>query len=134
MPIKNEVETKYIFSFLAEGKKTLFLPAFDKKTWLICKYKFGDDLVTGPFNTKQPRNIQPVHINDCDIALIPGLAFSNNGFRIGYGKGVYDRLLENSSCIKIGLCYDFQIVKRLNLEDGDIPMDIIVSEKRSILI
>ena len=132
MPIKNEVETKYIFSLLAENKKNIFLPAFGKNAWCISKYRLGDDLISGPFNILQPKKIQQAHIGDCDVAIVPGLAFCQNGLRIGYGKGVYDRLLADSKCIKIGLCYDFGIVKNFEYESNDVPMDFIISEKRII--
>ncbi len=132
MPINNEVETKYILNMLLESNKKVFLPVFGKNAWCISKYRLGDDLISGPFNIKQPKKIQRALIGDCDVAIVPGLAFSNIGFRIGYGKGVYDRLLTDSKCIKIGLCYDFGIVNNFEYESNDVPMDFIISEKRII--
>lgn len=132
MPVKNEVDTKYILSLLVESKKNIFLPAFDKSGWIISKLKMNDDLVSGPFNIKQPKKISRSSIDDCDIAIVPGIAFSQSGVRVGYGKGVYDKLLENSRCIKIGLCYDFGLIKSLESQINDVPMDIVISEKRMI--
>ncbi len=132
MPINNEVETKYILNMLLESNKKVYLPVFGKSGWSIGIYKTSDDLISGPFNILQPKKIQQAHIGDCDVAIIPAIAFSNNGFRIGYGKGVYDRLLADSKCIKIGLCYDFGIVKNFEYESNDVPMDFIISEKRII--
>lgn len=132
MPIKNEVETKYILSILAENKKNVLLPAYDKSGWCVSKYKIDDDLIFGPFNILQPKKIRITDISDCDIAIVPGIAFSESGVRVGYGKGVYDEMLMNSSCLKIGFCYDFQVVKSLKPKPNDVPMDIVISEKRII--
>jgi 5-formyltetrahydrofolate cyclo-ligase len=130
VPVKNEVDTRYIFNSLVESQKKIFLPAYGKSGWCISKYKIDDDLISGPFNIKQPKKLSRVDIGDCDVAIIPGIVFSEGGTRVGYGKGVYDKLLVNSNCVKIGLCYDFQIVKSLKPDLNDIPMDIIISEKR----
>ena len=132
MPIKNEVETKYMLSLLEKSKKHVFLPAFSNSGWIISKFKIDENLISGPFDIKQPKKISRGHISDCDIAIIPGIVFSDDGVRVGYGKGVYDRLLKNTDCLKIGLCYDFQIVKYLKPKPNDVPMDIVISEKRII--
>lgn len=134
LPIKNEINTKYLLNYFSENKKQIILPAFNKKYWFFSKYNIDDTLVDGPFNIKQPKKLRPFSALDLDLAILPGLAFSRNGFRLGYGKGVYDRLLKGSRCLKIGFCFDFQIVDKLKLDSYDVPVDIIVSEKRLLRI
>ena len=65
-----------------------------------------------------------------DVSIIPGVAFDKKGVRLGYGKGVFDRLLAKSQAFKIGLAYDFQIVDELPREKHDLVMDIVESEKK----
>ena len=67
-----------------------------------------------------------------EVLLIPGMAFTEDGGRLGRGKGYYDRYLENHRVLKIGLCFEFQILDRLPREDHDIEMDFLVTEKRVI--
>lgn len=134
LPIKNEVETKYLLNIFFQYKKQIVLPVFNKKSWGFSKYSIDDNLVAGPFNIKQPKRIRPFNAVDLDLAILPGLAFSKNGLRLGYGKGIYDRLLKSSKCLKVGLCFDFQIVNKLKVDSHDVPVDIIVSEKRLIRV
>ncbi len=69
-----------------------------------------------------------------DFVLMPGLAFDLMGGRIGFGAGYYDRLLaEHRSHIKrVGTAFDFQIVDLVPQGDTDIPVEIIVTESRTI--
>lgn len=68
------------------------------------------------------------------LMILPGLVFDQNGNRIGYGGGFYDRFLaKHPECTKMGIAYDFQCVDRIPPEENDIPADIIVTERRMIL-
>mgnify|MGYP000926558762 FL=1 len=71
-----------------------------------------------------------------DIVLIPGIAFSVNGDRIGFGKGYYDKYLTKYLPGKLPLLiapvFDFQITDGFISEPHDIPVDVIVSELRVI--
>ena len=68
-----------------------------------------------------------------DVAIIPGVAFDKKGTRLGYGKGVFDRLLAKSKDFRIGLAYEFQIVDTLPKENHDLVMDMVVTENRLIV-
>ena len=62
--------------------------------------------------------------NSIDIAIIPGLAFTQDGKRLGRGKGYYDRLLaQMPSVYKMGLCFPFQLVQDIPMNENDILMD-----------
>ena len=52
--------------------------------------------------------------------------------RLGYGKGVFDKLLSKSKALRIGLAYDFQIVDEIPQEKHDLVMDLVVTEERVI--
>ena len=64
-----------------------------------------------------------------DGFLVPGLAFSKKGERIGRGKGFYDRTLAQVSGLKVGVCYSYQLFSELPTEDHDVKMDIVVSDQ-----
>jgi 5-formyltetrahydrofolate cyclo-ligase len=65
--------------------------------------------------------------------IVPGLAFDVEANRLGRGGGHYDKYLQRTHTTKIALCYDFQIIEGLPIDDHDVPMDIIVTEKRVIV-
>ena len=65
---------------------------------------------------------------DADLVLVPALAFSVDGCRIGYGKGYYDRYLKRCGGINIGLCFDACLRDRLPTNDNDRPVQMIITE------
>ena len=73
---------------------------------------------------------------DSDVIMVPGLVFNQNGERIGYGGGFYDRYLARLKAehgrrpIRIGICYHVQLHSgRLPMEEQDYRMDYVVTEK-----
>ena len=86
------------------------------------------------FKTNKWGILEPVGgqvIEDVDVAVIPLVAFDNLN-RLGHGKGYYDRYLSSHDCFKIGLAFDSQEVKGLPIDELDIPLDMLVTEKRII--
>ena len=131
-----------------------FAPLTDEPNWLICLEevlkgliafpgldKFGNmvfykadkkDLVLtksfgAPVHTPPPSNLV-VHPK---IILVPGLAFGENGSRLGRGKGFYDKYLEGFSGLKIGVCFSEQIVDELPMEPYDVFVDYVVTDKKT---
>lgn len=132
LPINNEVDTKLIIEGLKRNDKQVFSPKFFNSQWSIVEFTSWDDLEHGPFGILQPKGNGLVDVKKIDVALIVGLAFDRKGTRLGYGKGVYDKLLKNFNGSKIGLAYDFQIVDKLPKEEHDLCMDLVVSERKVV--
>src|SRR4030042_4967635 len=134
LSINNEVETKLIIDILKRRKTKNFLPTYiDKKNeYFFCEFTSWQNLKKGPFDILQPTKTKIADPSLIDIAIIPGLAFSKSGVRLGYGKGVFDKLLSNSNALIIALAYDFQIIDKIPREKHDLIVDIIVTEKRVI--
>jgi 5-formyltetrahydrofolate cyclo-ligase len=65
-----------------------------------------------------------------DLVLVPGIAFTRAGARIGRGAGFFDRFLAHRAAraIKIGIAFSFQIVESLPLERHDVRLDLVVSD------
>lgn len=84
-----------------------------------------------PFGTMEPVN--GTEAEKIDVAIVPGIAFSESMDRVGYGAGYYDRFLSAHPEIKkIAVCYDFQVRNDFTAESHDVKMDFIVTEKRVI--
>ena len=71
-----------------------------------------------------------------DWVLVPGVAFSRDGHRVGMGKGFFDRFLEKKKdrFTAIGLAYDFQLVDKIQPNPWDQPMDRIFTESEEIVV
>lgn len=70
-----------------------------------------------------------------DVVVVPGVCFDKDGYRIGYGKGFYDRFLSRyPSACKIGIAFDEQICDCVPREKTDLPVDMIVTDKEIIII
>ncbi len=95
---------------------------------------FDRDLVKGEYGILSPKkeSYRPINTSSLDLIVIPGVCFDKNGNRIGRGGGYYDRFLKSVSkkAILIGLAFDFQVIRDVPHDEKDIPVQIIVTEKR----
>lgn len=132
LPVNKEVDTKHLIEYLLSQKSGIFVPAFSKSsnTYKVARFTGFDNLIEGPYRIPQPKNIEEVDINLIDVDLIPGLGFDRRGVRLGYGKGVYDKLLGASRASRLALAYDFQVVNRIPKEKHDLVVDMIITESR----
>ncbi|CEG27863.1 5-formyltetrahydrofolate cyclo-ligase [Bacillus sp. B-jedd] len=69
---------------------------------------------------------------DIDLLIVPGVAFSTNGFRLGFGGGYYDRFLAGYSGKTVSLAFSCQLIDKLPVEVHDIPVGRIITEQRVI--
>jgi len=71
-------------------------------------------------------------VTDADLIIVPGAAFDEQGNRIGYGAGFYDKLLKQYQGITAALAFEVQIVPHVPANAHDVPVRMIVTEKRII--
>ena len=131
LPINNEVETKDLIDKFHNQRKNIVIPCFfqEDRKYHFTQFVNWHDLKKGPFGILQPKNPEIFDPSNIEVAILPGLAFAKNGVRLGYGKGVFDRLLSKSNALKISLAYEFQIIDKIPQEKHDIRADLIVTEK-----
>jgi len=136
---KDEVKTESMIKYALELGKKVVVPISDlkKKTLHLSEIKdFDNELEPGAFNILEPKKdfLRPVSPEQVDLVIVPGVAFDENGDRIGYGMGFYDRFLSSlKRCIPvIGLAYDFQIVDEIPVDDKDVTVNIVVTEEKII--
>ena len=90
-------------------------------------------LAPGRFGLREPAATAPeLPLDELNVVIVPGLAFDAEGRRLGFGGGYYDSVLGavGKRPALIGLCYDFQIVARCPAGDGDVPVDVVVTDAR----
>jgi 5-formyltetrahydrofolate cyclo-ligase len=93
------------------------------------------ELVPGPFGLAQPSEHAPHVAHDqIDAIIVPGVAFDEQGNRLGYGGGYYDRLLPmcRVDCRRIGIGFDEQVIACIPAQEHDAQMDLVVTPKRVI--
>lgn len=134
LPIKNEVQTALIIEYFEKQGSEISTPVYlsQASTWSLSKYHSESELIDGPYGVRQPKEIELVDPAGVNAVIFPGVAFTEQKVRIGYGKGVYDKLFAGTSTLKIGLAYDFQIVSGVSGEPHDLVMDYVITEKRII--
>jgi 5-formyltetrahydrofolate cyclo-ligase len=81
------------------------------------------------FNVMEPKGTQILNPEEIDLVFVPLLCFDTKGFRIGYGKGYYDRFLAACSkdCLKIGFSYFAPVEEIPDKHDFDVPLDLCVT-------
>ncbi len=138
-----EIDTEHILQMILQDQKKLMLPFIrvqgeETSMDMAIITDLNKDLIEGHFSIQEPApSLWPAAHESSespDLILIPGSCFDLQGGRLGKGKGFYDRYLSQRAGFKIGLCFDVQIVdKKLPLEPHDQGMDMILSEKRSLI-
>lgn len=115
---------------LLSGKRVALPRCLDDKGSMnFCYIKSLDDVKDGFFGVREPdENAVIVTDFSNSICLVPAIAYDTKGYRLGYGKGYYDRFLKNYSSISIGLCYNELVINKIPIGEYDIPVDYIISE------
>lgn len=128
----NEPDMTKLTEYLINNNIRVVAPVSQTSDYTIVPSYISDlnSLNKGAYGIYEPDIIDKADMDDVDFVLVPGIAFSKSGNRIGFGKGYYDKLLAGYKGVKIGICYDFQIINDIPSFPHDVKMDIIVTEKR----
>ncbi len=120
-PLENEID----LIPLINSEKNFYLPRINNNDLEICQYKLGDELNLSKFKTKEPltNGISPKIL---DIIILPALMVDKNNYRLGYGKGYYDRLLEKTNAITVIPIAKELITDTLPTQPHDKKADIVL--------
>jgi len=123
--LKDEVATH---DFLREMIKTkrVFLPVVRGEDMFMAEFAVDTPLKRRSLGVEEPQS--PLYFGDVDVAVVPGVAFSADGHRLGRGRGYYDRFLSQHSCYRIGLCFSFQRLAEIPCEPHDVVMNEVISD------
>ena len=93
----------------------------------LCLYK--EPFIQNALNILEPEN--PIKIKEVDVFLVPGVAFTTSGKRLGRGGGYYDKLLSKyPDTLKIGITFNERIMQDLPTESHDISMDYVFTNDK----
>lgn len=134
--VRGECDTALLAQDAWKQGKTLLLPLCSREErghMRLVSCSGPDSLRPGPYGIPEPLSPAPDHSPPVpDIILVPGVAFTRDGLRLGQGGGYYDRLFGNpaySASLRIGFAYSFQIVGSLPHEEWDMPVQALATEQ-----
>lgn len=116
VPIQNEVDVSLLF------REDIALPSIEEGKLVYRRYV--EPLVEGLFGTMESTG----DVCEPTLIVVPGIAFSKSGSRLGYGQGYFDRYLSASVC-KVGICMEEFYVAELPTESHDVLMNKIITPK-----
>ncbi|MBE6569748.1 MAG: 5-formyltetrahydrofolate cyclo-ligase [Ruminococcaceae bacterium] len=132
---EGEIDIMPVARLALEKGKTVLFPRCDKKTHTMTYHevKSLDELAVDSYGILEPPVDAPVY--NCTaqtgsaVCFVPGLVYDKSGFRLGYGKGFYDRYLSNFSGCTIGVVYSDYILPTVPRGRFDVSVDILLTEK-----
>lgn len=91
-----------------------------------------NDLVKGYMDIAELplEKLEEVEKKDIDIIITPCVCFDYNKYRVGYGKGFYDRFFIGCNAVKIGVCFDECVVESIDIDEYDVAADMVLTDKR----
>ncbi len=128
-PIRGEYDPRPAMDYFEKHGATLAIPEVTKKDAPLSFRKWWGEapMKKGAYGIPVPDNTEQVNI---DAALIPMVGFDQQGYRLGYGSGYYDRTLASSNpCpLVIGIAFEMFRLDSVHPQAHDIPMDFIITE------
>jgi 5-formyltetrahydrofolate cyclo-ligase len=104
----------------------------EKGVMEACLFQPDTELIKSSLGVLEPLNPQIIKPEAVDLVLAPGVVFDRHGNRIGHGGGYYDRYLQKTPAIRLGLLHHFQLTDNIARESWDQPMDYLCTDKEWI--
>lgn len=136
MPLSDEVDLLPLALRCFQKSKTVCVPKVDwvRKDMVAVEVMSFDDHVmeVDEHGVRSPRDGRPVLVSTIDLVIVPGVAFDAQGNRLGRGGGFYDRFLKRlaPNTATIGLAFDQQIIDDVPVDERDIRVDMVVTDRR----
>lgn len=130
----DEIDLTDLVEALWASDVTVAIPCWDaaRACYVLGAYDNTTTLVEGYMRIPEPAEVNEIAPADIGVWIVPGLAFTRNGGRLGYGGGWYDRLLRAAApdAVRLGVAHPFQLVSELPVElhDQDLT-DIVTSSE-----
>ena len=136
---KHEVDLRPLDASLRARGVRVAYPSIDPATKDM-SFRFvesADDLDERGFGFREPPHTAPSCARgDLDVVVVPAIAISPDGHRIGYGAGFYDRTLPTVAppAVMVGVAFDFQLLAEVPATEGDVAVDVVVTDARDVVV
>jgi len=124
---KEEVDTINLIKYFLNNK-LVAVPKIENNIMNFYYINSLEDLEIGNYNILEPTNKFKVTNFDNTVSLTPGICFSKDLYRIGYGGGYYDKFYENNNIYSIGLTYKACLIDTINKDEFDKKVNLIITD------
>ncbi len=135
----SEVETRPLIRMALDRNKRVLVPVVKKgeiDLFFSELTDLGKELAPGSFSVQEPKPeyLRPQSLDTVDVLFVPGIAWDKEGYRLGWGRGYFDRVLKvlPEHVRSTGLSFNLQLVSRVPRDQFDIPVNTVVTESRVI--
>lgn len=131
-PLKNEIDLRTLFA-TNKKKKNFFLPKTFGTQMFACPFNDENELLDGNFKIKEPAAPPCKTPEIIDLIIAPALSVDRHGNRLGYGKGFYDRFLNNFETKKtviVPLFENLFDLQKIPTNEFDVKVDIVVTDEK----
>lgn len=128
---EQEIDTRPLIEAFWQAGKAVYVPRCLDLKGNLSFYRIysWNDVEEGVFGLLEPKwDCEEWHRTDSILCILPGLCFTKQGHRLGYGKGFYDRFLAKVRAIKVGICYNCCIVEKIPQDQYDQIADWVFTE------
>jgi len=130
----SEVDTLPIIRAALGAGKRVAAPRADPRGRSLEPCEVRDpnvDLVPGAHDIGEPRpHCRPVPVEEIDVVIVPAAVWGEDGYRVGYGGGYYDRFLARApSAVRIGFGLELQVAPEVPHGEQDLPIDVLVTDR-----
>lgn len=130
-----EIDTTKLIRFMLENSFAVYVPKCSDNDNVMDFYRIYsfDDLEKGHFGILEPTILSDKLSDFKDtICLVPAVCYDKRGYRIGFGKGFYDRFFyEHPEVFKVGVGYDNFVIDEIYKNENDVPVDIIITDTKN---
>lgn len=128
--VEGEVDTHAIIGHAKSAGKRVFLPVvYDGGVMEAVELENFARLIPGKLSIPEPPRDGKTLVPEAnDIAIVPALAYNEDGYRLGQGGGYYDRFLKDWPGISVGLCRKSFIKNEIPVEVHDVKVDILITD------
>ncbi|MCG1009008.1 5-formyltetrahydrofolate cyclo-ligase [Salinicoccus sp. ID82-1] len=132
LSMPHEMDTDGIIDHLTLQGKLVYTPVcnYENKQMEFRRFTSFDKVTKDEKNLRIPEYTEDVN-NHPEMIVVPGLIYSQDGYRIGYGGGYYDRFLSHYDGLKVSLLFEEQLGEVIP-ENHDIPVDLLITPERTI--
>ncbi|WP_294749755.1 5-formyltetrahydrofolate cyclo-ligase [uncultured Exiguobacterium sp.] len=133
LAFRNECDTRMLIERAWQEDKTVLIPKVVGEEMVFYEYRPEDQLQHNQMGIAEPMDsARRTTLDQAAFCLVPGRAYRRDGYRLGWGGGYYDRALVTYTGCKVSIAFSEQLLSDFEVEDFDIPVDLIVTEQEVI--
>ena len=134
IPVRGEISSiPFCLDVLSRGGKVMMPRVNGSEMQFYYVSNLDNDVEDGPYGLKEPKlTCETGSASDCDIVIVPAIAYNDEGIRLGQGGGYYDRLWKelggddpSRKTVLVGICYDFQMISSIPVDENDMVCDVV---------